>query len=94
MGTALELRKAISLIISSSNQNKEKDINLLEEIPCKWTTHGNIALLPSTAFTSDNIWNQQYPQVYEQVARILNVTTIARYCQKLCHSFIHSFASN
>lgn len=73
MGTASELRKTI-IQLTSGSPGWEED--LLEEVPTKWTIHGNVALLPPSSFASP-FW-ELHPPVYETVARLLKVQMIAR----------------
>ncbi|CAG0916299.1 unnamed protein product [Notodromas monacha] len=47
------------------------------EIPKRWEKHGDLALLPVTAFTSD-IWDAYGSDLWEIICRVLRVRRIAR----------------
>ena len=53
------------------------DNNYLKELPTKWEMHGRCVLFPPQSFQSP-IW-QANPQVFETVAKVLDVDIVARY---------------
>lgn len=74
MASVADLKKAIIKCMKEADSWED---HLEQEIPSKWTLHGDCVLLPIKTFL-DPVW-VQCPLVFKEICKVLKVTKVARY---------------